>query len=294
MGRYFPELTIGGRHMHLEEKAFAIESILTADVGDLLKFRAQSERPQSIASAAGEEVILWVGAEERFHGRVERIETSFGPGGRSAGFLARSEWLERAERLPLEEEYREVTEAEVAARIADALGLEGRIEEAGQVRELLIRRGDPIEFLCRLAGATGRFVAVAAGCLHFASKLPAARLHEIGPEHRLVSFQAISSADGLSGSITIDGDPGIRPLDRFLLPDALGADLPGRPQLSGTPSGALRATRVRLVIGGGGIVTEVTFASEGAWNQPPTPSLDLAIPRDSQTVPGITLCEAKG
>ncbi len=204
----------------------------------------------------GDTVVLSLTGEERFRGRIDRI--SFAAGG-STTIAAREAWAGRALRLPRDEEYRESTDAEVAARIADALGLAARIDSTEEVHRALVRRGDPIEFLGQRARASGRRFGLAEGTLHFARALPVDRpVRELEPGARVFAFESIEWRGGSGGSIAVDGFPEIFPLD-FL---KLFPRLHGR---AAEDSVARRISRVDWTWDGRRMATRLSWIREESW-----------------------------
>ncbi len=249
-----PELAIGDRVIPLRGRAFRLEAVLAAGAADSLDVALGVEGAAEIPGRPGEPAVLRLAGEDRFRGSVERASILSGPReGTVLEVAARASWIGRARALPLEEEYREVTDAEVAARIADALGLAGRIDPTPEVHRRLERRGDPLAFLLGRARAAGRLAGIAAGGLHFSARLPAGAVHEVGPHVPVLAFRASERAGGRSGTVVLAGDPGVSPLDRLRLPG-----------LGPASGGVLRVSRVRIRMGPLGFSVEVSWVEEGA------------------------------
>ncbi len=245
------ELRAGEREVPLSAVA-RLEAQLAADLPDGLSVRLTPQAPAAACPRPGEEVRLLGGGRLIFRGRVEEVSASLEAGrGSSVAFTARPEWVARARALPEEEEYREVTDAEAAARLADALGLSPHIDPTPQVHRCLARRGDPLEFLLRRARASGRAAAIASGTLHFASSLGGGRFgrfQDLGPGPRVRSWRVAAGSRGRRGRLAVLGVLDLFPLDRLLLRGF------GR-----AADGLYRVARTRTVCGGGRVSLEVDF-----------------------------------
>ncbi len=249
-------LTVGGRDVDLSPRR-RLEAVFDAAAPSSVcitegsvRITEASREPQG---RIGEDVVLSWAREERFRGRTDRVSVA---AGFSATMTAREEWADRALRLPPEEEYRESTDAEVTARIADALGLAARIDATEEVHRALTRRGDPIAFLGERARASGRRFALAERTLHFARSLPAdGPVRELEPGARVLSFESTEWRGGGGGSIAVEGFPGIFPLD-FLI-------LRGR---AAENSVARRVSRVELTWDGRRMATRISWIREESWS----------------------------
>jgi len=269
MGPAVPELVVGGREIPLGGSTFRIRLLLAADLTDSLEVSLAGSGPASSSVRAGEPVLFRLGGRVRFRGLVERATAALDARlGASAGFQARPEWFGRAASLPREEEYFQVTDSEVAARIADALGLEARIEATSRVHARLLRRGDPLEFLRERARCSGLVLGIREGLIHFTRKLPgtggavlpdpsrtgSSRIgsFELGPHSPVRSLRVSRWAEGRTGIIALGEDPGISPLDRLRLL-GLGSDYDGH----------YRVARVRIDSEPGQTACEVFWLDEG-------------------------------
>jgi hypothetical protein len=140
-----------------------------------------------------------------------------------------------------------VSDSEVAARLADALGLAARIEPSSAVHRRLSREGDPLPFLFRRARACGRIAAITSGCLHFASTIASGRFRELAPGPRIRSLSISAGASGRRGSLVVLGLLDLAPLDRLLLWG-----------FGGGGDGLFRVARARIGFVSGNATTEVT------------------------------------
>jgi hypothetical protein len=250
----FPELTIGDRRIPLAGKSFRLEAVLAAAAADALRVVVEAEESPRFPARVGETAVLRLDGEERFRGIVARATARCASAeGPVVEIEARAGWHERARALPVEEEYREVTDSEAAARIADQLGLAARIEPTSEVHRRLRRRGDPLEFLIERGRPARRLVAVAGGTLHFSSALPPGPLEEVGPSAPVLAYRAERGPGGRSGTVALAGLAGISPLDRLRLP-ALGPAC----------EGLLRVRRVVIRLDPRGFSVEVSWVEEGA------------------------------
>src|SRR6185503_3306339 len=112
------ELRAGERAVPLDA-VLRLEAHLAADLPDSLSATLSPAAAAAAALRPGDEVKLLAGGRTLFRGRLEEITASLGVGIRSgATFTARPDWVARARALP-DEEYREVTDSEAAARLAD-------------------------------------------------------------------------------------------------------------------------------------------------------------------------------
>ncbi len=251
-----PELNVGGRLIPLAGTACHLDVLLAADQPDRLEASFSGRSLPASLAEAGETVLFRLRDRERFRGRVTRLVTSVDSCRVSTvGFTAHPEWFGLAAALSREEEYFHVTDAEVAARIADALRLEGRIDPTHQLHARLLRQGKPWEFLRARALVSGRIAAISGGRLFFTRGFPGGTpVWEIGPQSKVLSLRASRYANGRSGWISLRGDPGISPLDRLRLQ---GFD--------SACDGFYRAAQVRIRFQRRWISSEVLWQEEG-WN----------------------------
>ncbi len=162
-----------------------------------------------------------------------------GKGGATGSFVAYSRFERRRRASTEREVYYQSTDAEIAQRIADGLGLRAEVEPSSVVHERLVREGDPLLFLRARARALGFELAVTDDTLWFSTALRspdsmggersssevARRLTRDDPILDL-SFEEVDlSSDGSSservqlrgGEIRLIGDSSWRPLDIFEL-----------------------------------------------------------------------------
>ena len=249
----FPELTIGDRRIPLEGTSFRLEAVLSAAAADLLVVVVEGEDIPRFPAGAGERAVLRLDGEERFRGVVERAAVRFAPAeGPVVEIEARAGWHERARELAAEEEYREMTDSEVAARIADRLGLAASIESTSEVHRRIRRRGDPLGFLIERGRASRRLAAVAGGTLHFSSALPRGPIEEVGPSTPVLAYRAEQWPGGRGGSVVLAGLAVVSPLDRLQLPE-----------LGPACEGLLRVHRVGIRLDPLDFSVEVSWVEEG-------------------------------
>lgn len=242
------EIAFGTRPPLAAGSILSLEGLLAADTADRLEVRAVDGKD---APAAGDPMVLRLDGLEWFRGRVERTtrlaDAAHGP---RLLMTARSEWAARAEELPPAEEYFQVTDAEAAARLADALGLEAAIDPTARVHGRLMRAGDPLAFLRARGMTCGRQVAVAGGRLHFRAALPRMPVRDLPPGAALLALRTTELSQGACGAFTLAGLEPYFPLERVRLGVLGDAEV-------------RRVVRVSLRAGAGGLATEVVWVQEG-------------------------------
>ncbi|MBN1443536.1 MAG: hypothetical protein JXA90_12570 [Planctomycetes bacterium] len=120
----------------------------------------------------GSTADLFSGDRLLFAGRVERCGLRLGSGGWRARAVAWSSY-ESLRGRSAQETYFELTDSEIAERIAADLDLRAHVEPTREVHRRLERRGDPLRFLRRRARSIGYELAVAGGTLYFCREVPA-------------------------------------------------------------------------------------------------------------------------
>ena len=247
-------IIIGGRELPPGAGSLCLEVCLCADGAGGLRLAASGDRPWGDGARPGAEVVLRLNGAERFRGPIARTTSALDQRERPwSGLVAEPEWLRRARVLGPLDTFHGVTDADAAARIADALGLEARIESTAEVHPVLEPGADPIAFLRARARAAGVVVAVAGGRLHFARTLPAGTpLVEIGPASEVLALRTSQWDLGRSGAVILEGNAGICPLDRIRLTGWEGA-----------PAGILRVVRVRIAADPRGLRMGIFWVDEG-------------------------------
>jgi hypothetical protein len=208
------------------------------------------------------QVDFWLGERRLFSGVLERSGMRRDRHGGRLSLVAYAPYEMRRRRMASDrycDRYYQMSDAEIAARIARELGLVARVEATREVHRRIERRGDPLRFLRQRALEEGCELGVSGGALYFVRRL--SRLAGAGRVLRLgegvVGFEVEDRGErGTRGEVEIQGDPGWQPL--------LGLDLRG----AGPPwDGAYLVIRCRHQLDGSGYVTVLEFARENGNGQ---------------------------
>ena len=235
---------------------------LAADRPDRLEVELVCDRRgvalESVSPGAG--VQLLAGEGELFRGNVSSRSLEVDRGESVGRFVAYSDYEAHRGGKP-RESYYQMSDGEVAERIACELGLESRVERTSFVHERLDRVGDSLRFLRQRARRIGFELAVTAGTLWFASGLPAVdelpfpcTTPMVKPDGELLSIHVEDRGElGRGGEIVLAGDDRWRPLVVFEI-EGFGAMW----------DGSYRAIRCIHSRGIDGARTRVVFLERGA------------------------------
>lgn len=125
-------------------------------------------------------------------------------------------------RVPSTLVYRQVTDADVAERVARELELVPVVEASSRLHQQLRREGDPLCFLRRRAWAAKRHLAVTAGRLYLTRELPAGEPTELRAHAaELVSFECMArgAEAHVGGEFVVRGARSADPLAVLTLVD---------------------------------------------------------------------------
>jgi hypothetical protein len=159
------------------------------------------------------------------------------------------------------ERYYQVTDAELAGRIASELELVAVVDPESEVHAWVDREGDPLHFLRGRARRAGRHFGVSGGKLFFTRAVPPPpdATAVIGPLDLVALEVWAGGAGGRGGKLEAAGDADWQPLRQFQLRGA------------GEMDGGYRAVRCAHVLDGSGCRTVVEFLEEGldldAWRR---------------------------
>ncbi len=238
------------------------ELALAADRPDRLEIELVCERGSDALEsvAPGREVGLLTGGGELFHGLVASRSLEVDRG-ESVGRLVAYADYEARRAGKLHDSYYQMSDAEIAGRIACELGLEPHIERTSVVHERVDRDGDPLRFLRERVRRIGFELAVTAGGLWFTSRLPTVDKLPflsappcVEPGEGLLSIRVEDRGElGRGGEVELFGDDLWRPLVAF--------DIEG---FGVAWDGAYRAIRCVHSRGVDGARTRVVFLERGA------------------------------
>jgi hypothetical protein len=184
------------------------------------------------AMDAGRDAVLRLGGDDLFRGKVERAGLRLGAGGLRAWLVAYAAFHALRQRCR-PESYYELTDAEIASRIALDLGLSPQVETTAAVHPRLERSGDPLRFLRQRARAIDFEFAVTAGTLHFRRRIePLGAVPCVLRVGEGLAELELEDRGGLGdrGRCIVRGDPGLRPL-RDLRLEGFGARWEGEYRL---------------------------------------------------------------
>lgn len=202
--------------------------ILSADVFHALdrpdrleiEFHQDGGRPNRADPSPGSPIDFWIGDRKLFSGLVERSGLRLDRTSLRGSLVAYASY-ERRRRLRFQDRYYQMSDAEIATRIARELGLTPMVENTREVYQRLERRGDPLRFLRELARERGFEVAVTEGVLYFAKHLPSRE-----PMPRLIEVSdgvirlEIEARPEREGELQVAGSAVWRPLVDFELSGA--------------------------------------------------------------------------
>ncbi|HLU50214.1 MAG TPA: hypothetical protein VK116_19090 [Planctomycetota bacterium] len=201
---------------------------------------------ESDGPAPGAPIELLVSEDEVFRGVIERVGELRDRTGWARRLVAWSEWDER--RASIAREHFEVTDSELATRIALALGLKPAVEPTIDVHERISIEGDPLVFLRTRARAHGFELAVASGTLHFAGEIAGAggRVERIVAGRDAMEIELEERVRGRYARVVVRGRPRFEPLGTV--------ELSG---FGGRRDGRFRVLRVRSRFAGGRFMSEL-------------------------------------
>ncbi len=207
-------------------------------------------RAASLVPALGAEIRLRVpGASRAFVGNVDSVESDRSADGSRTRVVALAA-LESRRREFGTRTFASVTDSEVAAAVADALGLAADLEPTSAVRGRVVIEGDPLVYLKESARALGFQFAVDGGTLRFRRELRGATRRTVDRRRDAILSESwsVSRRGAARGKIALFGDPTWTPLTRFALRGF------GRAR-----DGVVRAERVLHVVARAGYRTEIEF-----------------------------------
>jgi hypothetical protein len=152
--------------------------------------------------------------------------------------------------------YHQVTDSELAERVAAFLGLVSVVDRTESVHPRVLVEGDPLAFLRSRAKACGFHLAVTAGRLYFTRTIPEAEeLISPAAGAEILEVDVLDRAEGpgrRGGRLKVTGDPRWRPLAGF--------ELKG---LAPAMDGRYRVLRALHRVHSGGYETVVEFLEDG-------------------------------
>jgi hypothetical protein len=210
--------------------------------------------PETRSLPHGTRVEFRLGGTRRFAGLVERSGLRIDGGGTRASLVAYAAY-ESCRRRQGYDCYYQMSDSEIASRIAGELGLTPHVETTPVVHGRLERRGDPLCFLRARARRVGFELAVSDDVLYFTRRLPLVRsppkLVRVG--EGIVNLEIEERGpQGRAGELRVLGDPIWRPL--------LEVDIRGAGSLG---DGVYRVIRCRHHLDAGGYDTVIQFQEEG-------------------------------
>ena len=202
-----------------------------------------------------------LGGELLFEGRIDRAgwgQDAARGRRRCVVAYAAYHYLRAARRREM---YYQVTDAEIAHRIASELELVPVVEPVSEVHASVERDGDPLLFLRRRARRSGRHFGVSGGRLYFTQALPdAGEPLALDGTRDLLALEVWRRRGAERGGVLeTAGDPRWRPLRPFTLDGTGAAD------------GRFRAVRCAHRVDASGYRSEVEFLEAGidveAWRR---------------------------
>ncbi|MEM7231819.1 MAG: hypothetical protein AAF517_06575 [Planctomycetota bacterium] len=223
-------------------------------------YEATEERADESAAMIGalrpeSPIELWAGEDQLFSGAVERRTLRSDRYGTYLSAVAYSGYQFRRD-VKSHDVYHRMSDSEIAAQLAEELGLEADVDRSNLIHERLERREDPLEFLRERARAEGFQLAIGSGRLHFRRQLEpnAGGLRAVD---RRTGVRELELSDrgwrGRGGRLRVWGDATWRPLDELDL-SSYGPAWDGRYLI----------VRCRHFVDSGGFDTEAEFLEEGA------------------------------
>jgi len=202
----------------------------------------------------GRALEFWIGSRRLFSGRVERCGFRLDRQGGRWLSVAYTDYESRRSHLA-DDTYYQLTDAEIAARIAVELGLEPRVEPTREVYARVERHGDPLRFLRERARRIGFELAVTPTDLIFASDVPsrAGAPRRVDRNANLIELDVEEHGPlGRGGGLALAGDASWQPLVEF--------DLSG---FGRAWDARYRTVRCRHYISESGYRSVVDFLEEG-------------------------------
>jgi hypothetical protein len=249
-----------------ESALLGASAFLALDRPDRLEVRA-SMQPAAAARlesrlGPGKSLCMVLGGGATLEGTVDRVAwSSSRREGRCVSVVAYSSYHELRRRHGTQVHY-QVTDAELAARLAAYLGLVPVVDGTVPIHPRVVVEGDPLAFLRGRARACGFHLAVTSGKLYFTKDIPRSEeFIALAAGREILDVEVLEQGGVLAraagpvrrgGRLEVPGSPRWRPLAGFKL-EGLASGMDGR----------YLVMRALHRVGARGYVTAVEFLEEG-------------------------------